>query len=40
VDRFGVGGIATGKWRSAFTPADSVAFADVARELLAELGYD
>lgn len=39
VDRFGVGGVATQKWRSAFSRDDLAAFNEVAGELLAELGY-
>ncbi|MDQ3758697.1 MAG: sulfotransferase [Actinomycetota bacterium] len=39
VDRFGVGGIAVGKWRSSFRRGDLAAFMDVAGDLLAELGY-
>ena len=39
VDRFGVGGVATQKWRSAFDRDDLAAFNEVAGELLQELGY-
>lgn len=39
VDRYGVGGVASGKWRSTFTSADLGAFAEEAGALLEELGY-
>lgn len=39
VDRFGVGGIATQKWRSVFDRRDLAAFNEVAGDLLDELGY-
>jgi hypothetical protein len=39
VDRFGIGGVASEKWRSAFTDADLAAFTAVAGDLIDELGY-
>lgn len=39
VDRFGVGGVGVGKWRSSFRRGDLAAFMEVAGDLLAELGY-
>lgn len=39
VDRRGVRGVASEKWRSAFSPADLAGFIEVAGELLGELGY-
>jgi hypothetical protein len=39
VDRFGIGGVASQKWRSSFTDSDLAAFTAVAGDLIDELGY-
>ena len=39
VDRHGVGGVATAKWRDAFSADDLRKFNEVAGDLLVELGY-